>query len=804
MTTSGAPDASTSATPPIALSLLGSLQLRVGDEHVDITAEKERTLVAVVALAGDEGISTTALIDELWEEPSANAKGTLQTYVSNIRKLLRSAVAGSQGDTPVLERVGERYRFTSGTVRVDVVEFRNHLARVRSALAGAEPDRATALDEVLLALEYVRGPLDPSVVKGTGRLAADAARLHDEILEARWIWADLEIQAGRSASVVSELRAIVDEDPTEERFWRQLMLAYWKTGRQQMALDAYQQVRRVLGEELGVLPDPSLQDLESAILRHDPQLGRADESVPEVDDTAPRHRGGNLLVTLNSFVGRDEELERILALLLEHPLVSLRGAGGCGKTRLAIEAARAVQERFAGGAWWVELGGVTADESGRSSVVDSIATAVGLIRRSQGSLDEALADHLDHGPTLVVLDNCEHLLDPVADVVTMLLRSCPELTILTTTREALRVVGEIVVSIDPLATDRRNPAAPGSTIAGSALTPAARLFFDRADPIDRTLEQDADSRRLVEEICRRLDGVPLALELAAAVAQTTPLAEIVDHLTDHRFELLTTGPRGAMAHHRTLAAVVDWSFDRLVAEEQRFFASISVFPGSFDGSAAAAVADLDAITSRRLLASLVAKSMVDTITSAQGVQRYRLLETLRDYGLRRLEAQERRAEVEARFLAHFVEFARRDRGMASGSGERGRRLTGPVGRTPCDGLHVARIAGEPARQLSRDRAVGGTRRRCRSRTRRRAASDGCSRGSRRHRGVRESSGGGDRRAGREPRAVERAGRPLGARRSADLHGGGRQAQRRRAAASRPVVCMDDPAHRDRPAVRAGL
>ncbi len=628
----------------MSIALLGRLRVLVDGTPVELTAERERRLLALLAAGGEIGFETATLIDELWESPTDGSKGTLQTYISNLRRALK---CDATPESRVIERVGDSYRLDPAIVRIDVDEFHQLIRAARTALASADPDAAAAGDALSAALTLYEGPLDPSLVDGTGLLAGEATAIDNEYLEARWQWLELEIQAGRAADVVAELDTLTAAHPTDERFWRQLMLAYWQTGRQQQALQAYQEVRRVLADEVGILPTPSLQDLEQAILRHDPELGAGAERPSQ---PVPRRRG-TIPATLNSFVGRAAELDRLEALLADQRLITLRGAGGNGKTRLARELALRVQDRYDGGAWWVAFGEVD-DLSGDSAttVVETIATALGMIRRSQSSLIDALVDHVGDAPMLIVLDNCEHLVDPIADVVTTLLTQAPGVRIVATTRESLRVVGETTVPIEAL------------TVGSSdevALTDSAQLFLDRADALGAPIDRDDETLSKVEEICQRLDGSPLAIELAAALVDTTSLADILSELEDHRFELLTVSPRGVAPQHRTLEAVIDWSYDRLDGNERELFHAVSVFPGSFSLAAAVAASMLGDAVARRLIDGLVRKSLIETVGSGKGVERYRILESLRHYGLRRLADSGMTAEVERRLVAHVVELAER-------------------------------------------------------------------------------------------------------------------------------------------------
>lgn len=623
------------------LEVLGEMRALVDGVVVDVTADKERLVLAALGLGGESGVTVTTLLEDLWGGDVAN-KASLQTYVSNLRRRLRP----NASDALVIELAGESYRLNADVVATDVSIFRHHLGEARAILAtGDRPERA--LDPITRALAVASGPVDPSLVDETSSMTSEASRLREEWLEAKWIWADLEIDAGNAARVIPDLQRIVEDHPTEERFWHLLMLALWRTGRQDDALGAYQAVRQVLSEDLGVLPNPSLQDLELAILRHDPMLG-----APAAGVASSERRASRLPISHNSFVGRSSELIRIEELLQRHHLLTLKGAGGCGKTRLACELAVRQSEVFAGGVHLVELGELDDEAEGEAAVVDAIATAIGMIRRSQGSLQETLFNTLSAAPALLVLDNCEKMIDPIAEVVTRLVAHCADLKVLATSRESLRVVGEVIVAVDPLTV------ADGEL--GDSPTDSAQLFFDRADPTGDHLGDDAETQTTVEAICLRLDGVPLAIELAAALAATVPLAEILDELGADRFGLLSVEMRGTARHHRTLDAVVRWSYDRLSDDEQRAFAAVSMCPGTFSPSAAAALCQLSPSVTKQRLDALVRQSMIETVRTVHGVERYRLLETMRVFGLRCVEENGDGDELEQRFIEYFAELAQRE------------------------------------------------------------------------------------------------------------------------------------------------
>lgn len=626
---------------PVVIELLGELHASVNGTPVTISAEKERLLIATLGLAGESGVPVDALLDGLWATETGN-KGSLQTYVSNLRRTLKPA--DSEG-APVIELANDSYRLNPKLVATDVAQFRHHLAETRSRLATGD-QRDDAFESVTAALAIAPSPLDTSLVDATSSLVVAANQIREEWLEAKWIWADLELRRDNAPVVIPDLLRVIDEHPNEERFWRLLMLAYWHTGRQDDALRAYQSLREWLGEELGLLPAPSLQDLEQAILRHDPMLDQSTSSTPNVP------RRSRIPITRNSFIGRENEVGRVEKLLDEHHLLTLKGAGGCGKTRLAREIAVRRDGGFPGGVYLVELGELDAEAEGESAIIDAIATAVGMIRRSQASLEDTLVTELGALATLLVLDNCEKMIDPIAEVVTRLTEQCPELKVLATSRESLRVVGEVIVEVDPLQV----------AIARPALVPSdsARLFLDRADPTSERIRDDSATLTIIESICTCLDGVPLAIELAAALASTIPLQEILAELREDRFELLSVEMRGTAQHHRTLESVVRWSYDVLSEDERRLFDAVSMCPGTFTLDTAAALSELTSARARRLLEGLVRQSMVETVSSERGVERYRLLETMRVFGQHRLEERGHESDLESRFIQHFVSMAKRE------------------------------------------------------------------------------------------------------------------------------------------------
>jgi predicted ATPase/class 3 adenylate cyclase len=338
---------------------------------------------------------------------------------------------------------------------------------------------------------------------------------------------------------------------------------------------------------------------------------------------------GNLPVQTTSFVGRDDDVARIVELLDDASLVTLTGTGGVGKTRLAVQVAAEVVPRFADGAWFCELAAVDDGDA----MAQVISASLGCVQRPGLSLADSIVEYLKVRELLLVVDNCEHLLDEACAFVDAVVRSCPKVTVLATSREALDVAGERVVRV-------RSLAAPASTAAGDDLMAASavRLFADRA--VDAGADGDWDRRQWVAvgEICRRVDGIPLAIELAAARTTSMSPTDVAAHL-DERFRLLTGKRRGRVERHQTLRATVEWSYQLLENDEPVVFDRLGVFAGPFDNAAAIAVAGegLDGWEVTDALSSLVAKSMLVPETGTDGATRYGMLETLRQFSRERLD-----------------------------------------------------------------------------------------------------------------------------------------------------------------------
>jgi len=605
--------------------LLGPVEVLLDGNPLDIGGRRQRRLIALLAVEPGRVVPAERLIEELWAgEPPPGAATTLKVYVSRLRSSL--------GSTARIHGSTDGYGLEVVAERVDAVRFERRIDQARGLLAGS-PRRASA--SAREALRLWRG--EPfGEVGGEGWLATQATRLHELRLEALELRMEADLRLGQAAQLVGELEALVAEHPYRERLWHHLMLALYRSDRQADALAAYHRARRALADELGVEPTPELVELEAAILRHD-VAGTSPMAAP----------GHNLPAEITTFIGRREELAGIAGLLGESRLVTLTGVGGVGKTRLGLEAARAALDRFADGVWFVDLARLAAPDV----VPAEVAVALDVPDDATATPIDRLATHLQDREALILLDNCEHLVDACATLVQRLLSTCPAVRVLATSRVALGVAGERVDAVPPLSLATR--AATG----GAPRADAVALFLDRARAARPGLALDAASTELVERICTDLDGLPLAIELAAARARSLALPDIAARLSD-RFRFLVSWRRVATARHQTLREAMDWSYELLGEHERNLLERLAVFAGGFDLEAAVAVSgsgDEAEILDR--LERLIDASLVSPRHAGDGLSRYDVLETVRQYAADRLHASGADTDTQARHAAHFLALA---------------------------------------------------------------------------------------------------------------------------------------------------
>jgi predicted ATPase/DNA-binding SARP family transcriptional activator len=578
--------------------VLGSTEVQAGGCQVNLGGPLARRLLTALIAARGASVPDDRLAELVWGQDRPlplQATAALRAYTSRLRRAL-----GEQGRT-VLRRQGSGYALRLAPDATDVARFTRQV-KLRRELAVA--DRAVeAVQTLTEALSLWRG--EPYADLGDAA-EIEAARceltgLRDSAAEERLA---ARLATGDNAGAVVELEAAVRQSPYRERLWELLVLGLYRAGRQGEALSALRRVRTQLAEELGIDPGPGLRELERMVLDQDTAL-----LVPVVGTTGDGPTG--LGWPLSSFFGRGRDMDSVAAAVQQHRLVTLVGPAGVGKTRLVIE--HLATRSDSDGPWLARL----ADVAQPGVLAHAVAGAVGaadLGDEPQPTLVRALAGRTG----LLILDNCEHLVAPVADLTQRLLEHCRGVRILATSREALGLDGEILLPVQPLPTHTHD----------EAEAPAVTLLLDRIRAKLPDWTPSPTEHAYAEQVCAALDGLPLAIELAAARTRVLSLREIADRLDD-RFSLLGPVPRGSLTPHATLRAAIAWSIDQLAASDRALLGRLWPFEGGFTLEAAEAVRTTDAPTIDSL-STLVTRSVLIADTTAVPT-RYRMLRTLRAY-----------------------------------------------------------------------------------------------------------------------------------------------------------------------------
>ncbi|MEU7787261.1 BTAD domain-containing putative transcriptional regulator [Amycolatopsis sp. NPDC049159] len=602
------------------IGILGPFEVRTDDGALaDVPGARLRGLLAALALDPGHVVPKATLVDWIWgEHPPADAANALQRLVSRLRKALPE---GSVDGQPT------GYRLLLGPDDVDAVRFER--------LAG-EPGRLRE------ALELWRGPAMQDVdLPESAALEAAVTRLEALRLTAVEEYFDAELNLGHGAKVVTELTDLVAANPMRERLVAALMRALVASGRDSEALLLYQRTKDALADSLGVDPSPELSALHVALLRG--ELAR-----PEAD------RKTNLRAELTSYVGKDADVTAVSELSSGHRLTTVIGPGGSGKTRLATETARHLLGDLPDGAWVVELAAIGADGDVAQATLGALKLRDALLGEAPDAepTDRVIAA-LRERSMLLVLDNCEHVIESAAAFAHRVLGECRRLRILATSREPLGITGEALWQLAPLVLP-----APDADPAEIEAAPAVRLLRDRAGAVRKELATDDTALPTLARVCRALDGMPLAIELAAARLRTMSLDQLA-HRLDDRFRLLTGGSRTALPRHRTLRAVIDWSWELLTDAERVVLRRLSVFAGGASLEAAERVCGGDVVEEwevLELLTALTEKSLV-VVSERDGAQRYRMLGTIKEYAEQRLAEAEETTWARHAHLAYFTELA---------------------------------------------------------------------------------------------------------------------------------------------------
>jgi predicted ATPase/DNA-binding SARP family transcriptional activator len=614
----------------VAFRVLGPVEAVRDDGPLPLGGPRQRTLLALLLTRPGRIVLVDELLHAIWVAgPPDRADTTIRTYVSRLRRALAGAAtieAGSSG-----------YAIHADPETIDAVVFDDLVRMADEDLAGGNARLAATRLAGALALWRGRAFGD---LADEGLLRMEAERLDHLRLHAAEQRFEAELLLGHAGRLVDDIEVAVTQNPYRERLWRLLMLALYHSGRQVDALAAYGRARRMLDEQLGIDPSPELQSLEGQILRQ--------ELLPLASD----ERRDNAPIPQTSFIGRDTELAELERRMREGRLITLTGPGGVGKTRLALEVAHKSVELAHDGVLFVDLSVI-----GSSDDVAGAAARAQMVREQAGVAPlEAVTLQLRHLQVIVVVDNCEHVREGAALLAEALLARCPEVRVIATSRIVLGIAGESEFVVAPLGVPAEN-----ASIPELQASEAVRLLVDRVVATSGRSVSDGANLLEAARISRDLDGLPLAIELAAARSKAMSLGEIAERLDD-RFRFLVSWRRVSAARHQTLRHAIDWSYDLLADEDKSLFARLAVFVGGCTLEAIDELATVDSIT-RLVDASLV----VAMPSESGGPTRYRMLETLRTYAEARLVESGGLRPAREAHAEHFRRLAERAEPELSGA-----------------------------------------------------------------------------------------------------------------------------------------
>ena len=622
--------------------LLGTLAVWTPDGRlVEVPEVKVRALLADLLIHPGHPVSADRLIDDLWgDELPVHPAAALQLKVSRLRQALENAEPGG-GRLVALRSPGYLLRIDGAAL--DERRFADLLEQ-----AGATQDPRAQAELLADALAMWRGPPLADFADAMFAQAA-IARLAEQRLAAIEAQAEARLALGEHSLLAGELTELVAGHPLRERLRAAHMLALYRSGRQAEAVQSYTELRGLLAAELGLDPGPRLAALYQDVLEQARHL-----QPPHTPPTLAVRPRTNLPAMLTGLVGRAAAVPELRTLLGEHRLLTLTGPGGVGKTRLALEVAKQAAGAFPDGVWLVELAGATL--AGPAAPADAVLAALGIRDASSADPSGLLADALRTSRMLLILDNCEHLVDQAAKLTAQLLRVAAGLHILATSREPLLVSGEVVWAVPPLDLPAAHPDPPPRP-ADLTQFSAVQLFVARARASAPGFRLDEQNALAVARLCQRLDGIPLAIELAATRVRTLGVAGLLARLDD-RFRLLATGPRDAPPRQQTLWAVIDWSWGLLTGPERLVLRRLAVTADGCSLGAAEAICAEDDLDVLALMSRLADRSLV-TVTGGPDGPRYRLLESIAAYGLRRLTEAGELGQARSRHLRYYLDLAER-------------------------------------------------------------------------------------------------------------------------------------------------
>lgn len=633
--------------------ILGPFDVARSGETVAVGGPRQQAVLVSLLMHANEVVSTDQLIELVWgDDAPVNAANTLHGYVFHLRRALEPARERGQ-PAEILASEPNGYQLRARPDEIDAAQFERLADHGRRLLEAGDPHSAVSSLEKALGL-WRSDPLEG--FENLAFAAAEISRLTERRAQATEDHLAALLEIGEHNAVIVAAESLCAHHRWRERLWHLRILALYRAGRQADAIAAFQELRATMTDELGVEPGPELRTLEHRILTQDPEL--------ELTSGAPRRRDASGLRThclphpASSFIGRDVEVGRVVDAVTSNRLVNILGPGGVGKTRLVIAAGHQLAPEFED-TFFADLAPVTDP----ALTAAAVAATLGTDETPATSATDAIIGILAGRSTLLVLDNCEHIIEEAARLSSELLRSCEGLTIVATSREALGIDGEHIVALAPMPVPPVGWQGPPSD---SVPFPSAQLLCDRARAVSREFDP-ANGWHHIATICRAVDGLPLALELAAARLRTMPLHVLAERVQD-RFRLFTGGSRAAVSRQRTLEAAIDWSYDLLEPAEQRSLARASVFVDGFTVDAAESVLGWEPIDHYDvvdLVGQLVDKSL---LTLEPGTGRYRVLETIRHYSSTKLDPTEV-AQLRQQHAQWFATFAARHAAGMRGGGD---------------------------------------------------------------------------------------------------------------------------------------